>query len=144
MNSEYTIDELIDFMYNVMDWQDSEDEPAIYAIIDILKLHKKTEKEITSDLLNEYVDAKHKVNNIEERLFNKAIEVLKWEAENLGKTSRYTNEKWICDSVSIENAVVSFTVHLDTVNDNYDTYDFSIELHKLLCDSWREKIKKGE
>ena len=57
---------------------------------------------------------------------------MKWESENLGKTSRYINGKWICDSVSIENAMVNFTVHIDTVNDNYDTYDFSIELSKLL------------
>lgn len=144
MEEKYTIEELIDFMYNVMDWQDAEDEPAIYAIIDILKLHKKTEKEITGDLLNEYVNAKHKINNIEERLFNKAIEVMKWESENLGKTSRYINGKWICDSVSIENAMVNFTVHINTVNEEYETYDFSIELHKLLCDIWRENIKRGE
>ena len=35
--SEYTNEELIDFMYDVMDWRDAEDTPMIYAVIKALK-----------------------------------------------------------------------------------------------------------
>ena len=35
--SEYTNEQLIDFMYDVMDWRDVVDHPMIYAVIEALK-----------------------------------------------------------------------------------------------------------
>lgn len=40
MEREYTNEELIDFMYDVMDWRDSEDLPMIYGVIEELKKMK--------------------------------------------------------------------------------------------------------
>lgn len=37
MGSEYTNEQMLDFMHDVMDWRDSEDHPIIYAIIETLK-----------------------------------------------------------------------------------------------------------
>ena len=35
--NEYTNEQLIDFMYDVMDWRDVVDQPMIYAVIEELK-----------------------------------------------------------------------------------------------------------
>jgi len=81
--NEYTNEQLIDFMYDVMDWNDAEDEPIIYEIIEALKEIKQyraigTVEEVKNAYGRGYnqgsIDRAEELQKCREYGYNKAID----------------------------------------------------------------------
>lgn len=118
---------------------------------------------IKLESLKELKDCQSKIKKISSQLYDKAIEVWRWEEENLGK--KFENESYSLnmdklDCVEIyrrgeyspaeldnnyemkRDDYVCFELYDSWAYGGYDEKTMSIPLYKLVSDDWREKALK--
>ena len=116
---------------------------------------------ITLDLLTEFYKCKVKIEKSSEQLYEKALEVCRWEEENLGKTYKFkdyflNSEKSDCVEIYNMRGILEINENYELKKEDYvcfeirdnigfgdiDERTLRIPLYKLLSDTWREDALK--